>query len=197
MLPLERLAFLDQVNNTASASDVNIVLLLTTNCGDGPFPWDPNATPDVRQAALDAAVAALPAGSAGPFGSWALQSLLPFLCVSWPSPSGGAVYSAGPLPDVPVLVLSGDRDIRTPTDAARAVAARFRQGHVLVVPGAGHSVLNHSACAANAVRGWLNGATPPAVCTKFSLYVPPLGAGGSRSRQLRPLPACPASPARP
>jgi len=176
MLPLERLAFLDQVNNTASAGDVNIVLLLTTNCGDGPFPWDPNATPDVRQAALDAAVAALPAGSAGPFGSWALQSLLPFLCVSWPSPSGGAVYGAGPLPDVPVLVLTGDRDIRTPTDAARAVAARFRQGHVLVVPGAGHSVLNHSACAANAVRGWLNGATPPTVCTKFSLYVPPLGA---------------------
>ena len=176
MLPLERLAFLDQVNNTASASDVNIALLLTTNCGDGPFPWDPNATPDARQAALDAAIAALPAGSVGPFGSWALQSLLPFLCVSWPSPSGGAVYGAGPLPDVPVLVLTGDRDIRTPTEGARAIAARFRQGHVLVVPGAGHSVLNHSACAANAVRGWLNGATPPTVCTKFSLYVPPLGA---------------------
>jgi pimeloyl-ACP methyl ester carboxylesterase len=176
MLPLERLMFLDQVNNTASAGDINIVLLLTTNCGDGPFPWDPNATPDVRQAALDAAVAALPAGSAGPFGSWALQSLLPYLCVNWPAPAGGAVYGAGPLPDVPVLVLSGDRDIRTPTDGARAIAARFRQGRVLVVPGAGHSVLNHSDCAANAVRGWLNGATPPTVCTKFSLYVPPLGA---------------------
>lgn len=176
MLPLERLVFLDQVNNTASSGDINIVLLLTTNCGDGPFPWDPNAAPDVRQAALDAAVAALPAGSAGPFGSWALQTLLPFLCVSWPSPSGGAVYGGGPLPDVPVLVLSGDRDIRTPTDGARAVAARFRQGRVLVVPGAGHSVLNHSACAANAVRGWLNAVVPPTVCTKFSLYVPPLGA---------------------
>ena len=169
MLPLERLAFLDQVNNTASASDVNIALLLTTNCGDGPFPWDPNATPDARQAALDAAIAALPAPLRRP-------SLLPFLCVSWPSPSGGAVYGAGPLPDVPVLVLTGDRDIRTPTEGARAIAARFRQGHVLVVPGAGHSVLNHSACAANAVRGWLNGTTPPTVCTKFSLYVPPLGA---------------------
>ena len=31
---------------------------------------------------------------------------------------------------------------------------------MLVVPGAGHSVLNHSACAANAVRAWLNGGDP-------------------------------------
>src|SRR5204863_9930976 len=77
---------------------------------------------------------------------------------------------------VPVLVLSGDRDIRTPTDGARAIAARFRQGRVLVVPGAGHSVLNHSACAANAVRSWLSGGTPPTVCTHFSLYVPALTA---------------------
>jgi hypothetical protein len=56
------------------------------------------------------------------------------------------------------------------------MASRFRQGRVLVVPGAGHSVLNHSPCAATAVRGWLQGAPPPAVCKKFSLYVPPIGA---------------------
>jgi hypothetical protein len=56
------------------------------------------------------------------------------------------------------------------------MAARFPQGHVLVVPGAGHSVLNHSPCAANAVRSWLKGGNPPSVCTKFSLYVPPVGA---------------------
>src|SRR4029079_2579006 len=72
--------------------------------------------------------------------------------------------------------LTGDRDIRTPTDGARAIAARFRQGRVLAVPGAGHSLLNHSACAANAGPGLLNAVTPPTVCTKFSLYVPPLGA---------------------
>ena len=46
---------------------------------------------------------------------------------------------------------------------------------MLLVPGAGHSVLNHSPCAANAVRGWLNGTTPAATCTRFSLYVPPVG----------------------
>jgi pimeloyl-ACP methyl ester carboxylesterase len=172
--PLERLVFLDSVLN-GSDNDVNIALLLTTNCGDGPFPWGPSDPPDSRRSALTAAIAALPPGAAGPFGSWALQNLLPWTCVDWPAPSGGAVLGPGPLPDVPVLVLAGDRDIRTPLSGAVEVAARFPRGRVLVVPGAGHSVLNHSACAANAVRSWLNGATPPAVCTRFSLYVPPVG----------------------
>jgi pimeloyl-ACP methyl ester carboxylesterase len=175
-LPLERLAFLDGVFNSGPGNDVNIALLLTTNCGDGPFPWGPSDPPDARRSALNSAIAALPPGATGPFGSWALQNLLPWTCVDWPTPAGGAVLGPGPLPDVPVLVLEGDRDIRTPLPGAAAVAARFRQGRVLLVPGAGHSVLNHSPCAANAVRGWLNGTTPPAACTRFSLYVPPVGA---------------------
>jgi pimeloyl-ACP methyl ester carboxylesterase len=172
--PLERLVFLDAVFNRSS-NDVNIALLLTTNCGDGPFPWGPNDPPASRRSALTAAIAALPPGAAGPFGSWALQTLLPWTCVDWPAPSGGAVLGPGPPPDVPVLVLAGDRDIRTPTSGAVAVASRFPHGRILVVPGAGHSVLNHSPCAATAVRAWLNGATPPGVCTRFSLYVPPVG----------------------
>jgi hypothetical protein len=75
-----------------------------------------------------------------------------------------------------VLVLSGDRDIRTPTASAVAIAAQFPQGHVLVVPGSGHSVLDRSPCAQQAVRGWLTGGTPPAVCARIHLGVPPLGA---------------------
>jgi pimeloyl-ACP methyl ester carboxylesterase len=175
-LPLERLVWLDAIFNVGDQGDVNIVLLLSTNCGDGPFPWAPNDPTDTRRAALNAAVASLPPGAAGAFGTWALQSLSPFLCVDWPAPSGGAALGPGPLPDVPALVLSGDRDVRTPTAYGVNMASRFRQGHVLVVPGAGHSVLNHSACAANAVRSWLDGGTPPTRCTKFSLYVPPVGA---------------------
>ncbi|HZT45753.1 MAG TPA: alpha/beta fold hydrolase [Gaiellaceae bacterium] len=176
MLPLERLVYLDTIENVTTEGDVNFVLFLSTNCGDGPFPWTPNDTPERRRAALDAAISALPADAAGAFGSWALQSLRPWPCVDWPAPSGGAALGPGPLPDVPVFVLAGDRDIRTPTANAVTIASRFRQGRVLVVPGAGHSVLNHSPCAANAVRTWLGGGLPPAVCTRFSLYVPPVGA---------------------
>ena len=175
-LPLQRLVYLDTVYNITGGGDVNFVLLLTTNCGDGPFPWLPNDTPEARRSALDAAIAALPPDAAGAFGTWALQSLRPFPCVDWPAPSGGVSYGPGPLPNVPVLALAGDRDIRTPVPYAVAMAARFPQGRVLVLPGGGHSVLNHSPCVATAVRNWLNGAVPPATCKTFSLYVPPVGA---------------------
>jgi pimeloyl-ACP methyl ester carboxylesterase len=174
MLPLERLIFLDALS-TSSERDINFVLLLATNCGDGPFPWQPADTPDVRTAAMNAAIAALPAGSSGAFGDWAFQSFPAWSCIDWPAPSGGVLLGPGPLPNVPVLVLSGDRDIRTPTSGAVEIAKQFPKGRVLLVPGAGHSVLNHSTCAKNAVLSWLNGGTPPAVCTRFSLYVPALG----------------------
>src|SRR5581483_6910845 len=167
---------LDTIENVTTEGDVNFVLFLSTNCGDGPFPWSPNDAPATRRAALDAAIAALPPGAAGAFGQWALQSLRPWPCVDWPAPSGGAALGPGPLPDVPVLVLAGDRDIRTPTANAATIASRFRQGHVLVVPGAGHSVLNHSPCAASAVRTWLRGGAPPTGCARFTLYLPPVGA---------------------
>ncbi len=174
-VPLERLLYLDSVSNTADAGDINTALFLATTCGDGPFPWQPNDTAEARRAAFDAAVAALPASSFGPFGSWALVTSPAAACLDWPAPAGGAQLGAGPLPDVPVLVLAGSRDIRTPVSGANAIAARFPHARVLVVPGAGHSVLNHSACAAAAVRAWLNGGTPATTCTPFRLYVPPLG----------------------
>jgi pimeloyl-ACP methyl ester carboxylesterase len=174
MRPLERLIFLDALN-TASSNDINFILLLATNCGDGPFPWQPTDTTDARTAAMNAAIAGLPPGSSGAFGPWAFQIFPAWSCVDWPAPSGGAVLGPGPMPDVPVLVLSGDRDIRTPTSEAVEIAKPFPQGRVLVVPGAGHSVLNHSLCAKNAVISWLSGGTPPSVCTRFTLYVPALG----------------------
>ena len=175
LIPLQRLLYLDAVSNASSQNDINIALLLATNCGDGPFPWLPGDSAPQRQAALDATIAALAPGSTGPYGLWALQTSTAALCIDWPSPAGGAALAPGPLPNVPVLVLAGSRDIRTPASNATAIAARFPQAKVVVVPGAGHSVLNHSACAADAVRRWLGGATPPATCTPFHLYVPALG----------------------
>ena len=186
-VPLERLFFLDVLSSSGSR-DINVPLFLATDCGDSPFPWQPNDTPDARKAAVNAAIAAFPPGSSGSFGAWAFNSLFAWTCVDWPAPAGGAVLGSGPLPDVPVLALAGDRDIRTPSAGASAIAARFPQGHVVLVPGAGHSVLNHSACAATAVRTWLGGAVPPAVCTRFSLYVPPVGTW-RRSVATTPAPA--------
>jgi pimeloyl-ACP methyl ester carboxylesterase len=51
-----------------------------------------------------------------------------------PPPAGGR------LPDVPVLLIAGDSDLSTPLEWARREAERAPQGHLMVVPGAGHSV---------------------------------------------------------
>src|SRR5262249_25618553 len=153
-------------------------LFLATMCGDGRFPWQPNDELTTRQQALAAAVGGLSAGSTGPFGSWATAIGTADYCVFWPSPSGNAPLAAGPLPNVPVLELSGSLDMRTPTANAVSVVSQFPQGHVLVVPGVGHSVLtvDPSGCAENAVRLWLSGSAPPARCAPAPPYladVPP------------------------
>jgi len=101
------------------------------------------------------------------------RSWLSFSVDGSPSPAGGAALTAGPLPDVPVLVLEGDRDIRTPVPNGAAIAARFPQGHLLVVPGVGHSVLtmDPSGCSAIAVISWITGSTPAAQCPRAKPYV--------------------------
>jgi pimeloyl-ACP methyl ester carboxylesterase len=148
-------------------------LFLATMCGDGRFPWQPNDDLQTRQQALSAALAALPAGSTGPFGSWATQIGPANYCLFWPTPNGNAPLAAGPLPDVPVLALSGGIDMRTPTPNALSVVSQFPQGHVVVVPGVGHSVLtvDPSGCAVNAVKLWLNGGTPAARCKAARPYL--------------------------
>jgi pimeloyl-ACP methyl ester carboxylesterase len=164
--PLLRLAYLHDTGNAESSIDLSSALYAATVCHDGPFPWDPNTPPDQRNALLQNAVATVPAGTFGPFGSWAYQFGNADFCLGWPSPTGNAPLGAGPLPDVPMLAVSGGYDMRTPTAGAQSVVARFPQGHLLVVPGVGHSTTtaDPSGCAINAVRGWIQGGTPPNSC---------------------------------
>jgi pimeloyl-ACP methyl ester carboxylesterase len=155
--PLLRLFDLDLRTSALSASDLSFGLYVATTCADGKFPWSPTTSPADRPAALNAAVAALPAGSFGPLGSWAARIGVAYDCELWPSPAGNTPLGSGPYPNVPVLALSGGLDLRTPTANARAVLSQFPQGQLLVVPGVGHSVLTAdlSNCAARAVHDWI------------------------------------------
>jgi pimeloyl-ACP methyl ester carboxylesterase len=171
-LALKRLTALDQSWITPLFADINVGLELATACNDGPFPWVATAPPGDRAAGIQSAVADLAAGSLGLFGSWATRIGNAWVCETWPAPTGQASLAAGPLPDVPVLVLEGDRDVRTPLAGGATVAARFPQGRVLVVHGAGHSVLKRSSCAAEAVRSWLAGGTPPSSCPRLPSAAP-------------------------
>jgi pimeloyl-ACP methyl ester carboxylesterase len=178
-LPLLHLVQLANRASGASDSDVSFALYLATECGDGPFPWSPETPVAARDEAVQAALAALPVGTFGPFGPWVEGFGDTDLCVGWPSPAGrGGALGAGPLPDVPVLALSGGLDLRTPTSGAAAVVARFPQGRLLVVPGVGHSVLttDPTGCSQRAVRQWMLGLAPATACARAKPYLAPLAA---------------------
>jgi pimeloyl-ACP methyl ester carboxylesterase len=171
--PLLRIAGIAFQGSTSDG--VNSALYAATVCRDGLFPWQPETPIQDRQQLLDQARNGLPAGTLGPFGSWSAGLGTAGLCLQWPSPSGGTPVAAGPLPDVPVLALSGGSDMRTPTSDASSVVARFPQGRLLVVPGVGHAVLEaSSSCAQQAVRDWILGRNTPTRCRRPNPLLAPL-----------------------
>ncbi|HET7568070.1 MAG TPA: alpha/beta fold hydrolase [Gaiellaceae bacterium] len=177
--PLLHVAKLADAVGQDEQGGISQAVLLATTCDDGPFPWQQSATVPERLAAVDTALAALAPGALGPFGAWAATDLgAADPCAGWPA-SGGSTLPTGALPDVPVLVLSGGLDLRTPTAGGAAVAAAFPQGRLLVVPGVGHSVLTSdvSLCAQFAVHDWVaDGAAPPERCARGAPLVAPLAA---------------------
>lgn len=156
-----------------SSAQVNNAVLYATTCDDGPFPWDRQAPVGRRRVLLANAVAAVEPTALRGFGSWAARGTAAE-CVAWPSPAGLVPASSGTLPDIPVLVLAGDRDVRTPRREGAAVAAHFRRGRMLVAPGVGHMAVTSSACVDRAVRSWMDGRVPPARCSRVRLTIEPL-----------------------
>ena len=71
-------------------------------------------------------------------------------CIRWPDRRGAAQRTTGPLPDVPVLITSGDLDANVPTAEARQAARQFRHAKVLEIPNAGHvPIQEETGCAAS------------------------------------------------
>jgi hypothetical protein len=157
--PLLRIYDLDLLSNELSAEDLSFGLNAATNCADGRFPWSPGTPPAARRAAIDSAIANLPAGTLGPFGNWAARIGTAYFCEQWPSPAGNTPLGPGPLPNVPVIALNGGFDLRTPVANAVSVIDQFPQGKLLVVPGVGHSVTGAdvSGCSQNYIRQWILG----------------------------------------
>jgi pimeloyl-ACP methyl ester carboxylesterase len=189
--PLARLADLHDGGNQEAAVDLSFALYAATVCRDGPFPWAPDTPVDARAALEQSALAALPPGALGPFGIWAARFGNADFCLDWPSPSGGAALATGPLPNVPMLAVSGGFDLRTPTAGAASVVARFPQGRLLVVPGVGHSTVtaDFSGCAIQAVHTWMTGGVPPGECARpqpLVANVPALPALPTRPHRMSP-----------
>jgi pimeloyl-ACP methyl ester carboxylesterase len=189
-VPLLRVHDLNVAGSAVSAEELSAGLNAATTCVDGHFPWDSVTPVADRPARYRAAVAALPRGSLGAFGSWAAGLGTASFCLAWPSPVRPiSPLGPGSLPNVPVLAINGGYDMRTPTASAAEVISSFPQGRLLVVPAVGHSVVtaDQSICALRAVRAWIDGRTVPATCARAPFIVAPVGAYPSTKPSTKPL----------
>lgn len=138
-------------------------LFAATICEEAPVAWDRAAAPAERRAQALTALAARPAAAFSPFTSTAaLNFSWLSLCGDWPAPT----RQLGPEPPaptpVPVLILSGDLDVRTPREGARRLAARLGNATVVSAPTAGHDVFGAAlgSCATRSVAAFLRGRLP-------------------------------------
>ena len=185
---LLRLVQLDREASLTPAADLSMGLFAATVCDDGPFPWNPDTLLAQRPGLLGAARRALPSGSTGPFGLWSTDLGPAAFCLLWPPEAPRPGIGSGPLPNVPVIVFAGERDLRTPASNAAAIAARFPQGRLVTVPGVGHSVLGTDLtnCTQNALGVWLSGGVPPSRCSRSPMLVNPIGTFPASFAALKP-----------
>jgi pimeloyl-ACP methyl ester carboxylesterase len=110
-------------------------------CADWRFPWgDARAPLGTRRAKLAAFVARIAPHDLQPFdAATAAGNGLAGECLPWP-PTEPTPRAAPRLPDVPTLLLAGDRDLSTPLEWARLEARVAPGARLLVVGGAGHDV---------------------------------------------------------
>ncbi len=191
---------LPEGNTTSEASqEVDETLFVATTCEESPFPWQRTAAQTTRLAEALTFLHAQPTSDFYPFDAVTAyaNSLVPD-CAGWPDASA-APPPAGPLPNVPTLILSGEQDLRTPTSGAQHVAALIPDAQLLVVPFTGHSVLGSdlSGCSPLAVSAFFadNPVQPcaatanpfaptPLTPTKLAYVHPPSGLGGRPGRTL-------------
>ena len=133
--------------DAAAAGELSQGLHASALCADMPMPWGGPDTPLAgRPAALARTVGRLTPAQVWPFdrataaGNGFIQT-----CLHWPpSPAPHPASPRAELPRIPVLLLAGGHDLSTPLAGARAQAALAPDGHLFVVPTAGHSVQNRA-----------------------------------------------------
>jgi pimeloyl-ACP methyl ester carboxylesterase len=135
-------------------------LFAAATCEETALPWERSTPIDERMDVARGAAALLPGSAFGPFDAeTALATDVIGLCRKWPTAGEAPAMPTGPFPDVPVLILNGENDVRTPLSAAEQVAAAFPRS-TLVTDRVGHSVLFSSKCARAGVRAFFRDREP-------------------------------------
>jgi pimeloyl-ACP methyl ester carboxylesterase len=156
--PLLRLAVSGPDVEQPADEAINEVRLLATDCVEGRLPWTPESDPATRPALLLEALRA-DAGRYAPFPVDVVATrLTATLCAGWPAtPEPPQAASNGP--DLPVLILGGRMDLRTPLEDQRRAGLQFPRAQVVGVPNVGHSVLGSeiAGCGRDALEAFLLG----------------------------------------
>jgi pimeloyl-ACP methyl ester carboxylesterase len=169
ILRLKRHAVVSE--GSGSPRDFSSALYAATTCEEIPFPWPRFSDPATRFGPISAAIAQIPEDALYPFDR-ATDEGNDFIrmCRRWPEASPAPAYGppTGSLPDVPVLMLSGQMDLRTPVEGAERAASRWPHAQVLTVPSTGHSVLtaDYSRCTHTAAARFLRGQPVATRCPK-------------------------------
>ena len=164
--PILRLGRVSQESPEISERDLSAGTLAATICEETRLPWDPATPFDQRTGQARVRVAGLPASTFAPFDAHtALGSDVLQLCLRWPT-TARAPVDPGALPDVPVLLISGRQDLRTPLEGALRIARQWPRSQLVEVPAVGHSVVGSDAsgCAVRALRRFLENARVPRGC---------------------------------
>ncbi|GAB7185984.1 hypothetical protein ATKI12_5815 [Kitasatospora sp. Ki12] len=148
--PAKLQAFIDDVrkNDAAPAEFLSQGLHAATLCADGTYPWGTTDTPVAgRAAALERTRQRLTTEQTWPYDAataTGLGSLL--VCLDWPrEPVPPTPPAHRKLPNVPVLLLGGDRDLSTPYEWLYQQAKSTHKPQIVIVPGAAHSVQTRAA----------------------------------------------------
>ena len=139
--PLDALVRAVRAGVATPADSLSQGLHASTLCADGAWPWKSTDEPATRPAAVQRAAASLRPRDVAPFDvATASGNGILTTCQQWPAAVVTPLARPAQLPDVPVLLLGGDRDLSTPVEWLRQEAAATPDATVVVVPGAGHSV---------------------------------------------------------
>ncbi|MEU4066372.1 alpha/beta hydrolase [Streptomyces wedmorensis] len=141
---------------TTPPSEFSSGLHAATLCADSQWPWgDASAPTEGRQRALKRAVQQIQPTAVWPFErKTAGAQGIAQTCLPWPAsrPNQAAPHRTLTMP---VLILAGDRDLSTPVQWARDLAAVTPRAELVVLPGAGHSTQSRSDGGARAAEAFL------------------------------------------
>jgi pimeloyl-ACP methyl ester carboxylesterase len=194
--PLRQLAENDLLAFAAILRDPSFSFAqnLATNCHDYPHAFSYADTPTTRISTYEQARAAIGARAFRPFSAdaWTRAGQAGATCLEWPDdPTAASPLPPGtPLPDVPVLALSGDLDANAPSAGGRLAAAQFARATFVEIPNAGHTPVSAPCAAELALRFVATLTVGPRACARTGT---PPAVVGRPARRAADLPLVTAS----